>query len=47
MYDTMQNIQLMSCNGKDPQQMIICSINGDISFASLYRENAEISKLVS
>ena len=37
----------MSCNDKDPQQEINRSVNGDISFASLYGEDIDMSKLVS
>ena len=33
MYVSIQNVLLMSCKRKDPQQKMNCSINGDISFA--------------
>ena len=45
MYIAMQNV-LLSCNGKDPQQEINHSVNGDISFASLYSKDINMSKLV-
>ena len=42
----MQNVLLMSCNGKDPQQEINYSVNGDISLASLYSKDINMSRLV-
>ena len=47
MHVAMQNILLMSCNGKDPKQEINRSVNGDISFASLFSEEIDMSKLMS
>ena len=47
MHVAMQNILLMSCNGKDPKQEINRGVNGDISFASLYSEETDMSKLMS
>ena len=43
----MRNVLLMSCNGKDPKQEISRSVDGDISFALLYSEEIDTSKLMS
>ena len=43
MYVAMQNFLVMSCNGKDPQQKINRSVNGDISFVSLYSEDIDMN----
>ena len=45
MHVAMQNVLLMSCNCRDPKQEINRSVNGDISFASLYSEEIDMSKL--
>ena len=43
MYVAMQNFLVMSCNGKGPQQKINRSVNGDISFVSLYCEDIDMN----
>ena len=39
MYVAMQDVLQMYCNGKDTQQNINHSINGGMSFASIYSED--------